>query len=300
MKARHGPIIVLQRSHPSFPTRLFDLPDPPEVLACVGLLPDLSRAIAIVGTRACDVHAFEHTRQLARELAQAGYVIVSGGAVGIDTAAHLGALDVGAPTVAVLATGLQRPFPSSNHGLFEKIVERGALVCEHPEQVDGQAGRFLARNRIVAALAEAVVVTQAPFGSGALSTAAHAERLNRPIFGVPHAPWDPRGQGCLHLLSRGARICRTSGDVLTLAAPTVAMEAPRAVRRPKKAKSIQGLDDDQRELLRVLSQGPLDADEMCEQSGLSAPRVQRAVLMLLLSKVIHEVGSGRYARADYP
>jgi DNA processing protein len=290
---------ILQRSDPRFPAELYDLPDPPAQLACLGSLPELTQAIAIVGTRACDAFALDFARRLGRELAQAGQVVVSGGAFGIDTAAHEGALEAGGCTVAILPSGVQKPYPGSNRRLFAQIAASGCLVSEHPEPIDALPARFLQRNRLIAALARVVVVVQAPFESGAMSTADWAKKLKRPIFGVPHAPWDQRGHGCLHLLAEGARICRTSKDVLTLAAPAQAAALPESVRRPRKVREIQGLDDDQRAVVRGLSKGPLDVDSLCQHSRLPAPRVQRAVLMLLLSGVIQEIGSGRYVRADY-
>jgi DNA processing protein len=295
-----SPPDLLQRSDPRFPAALFDLPDPPGLLACLGSLPDLTHAVAIVGTRSCDTFARDFTRRLAREIAQAGPVVISGGAFGIDTAAHEGALEGGGATVAVLPSGVQRPYPASNRHLFEQITRSGCLVSEHPEPIAPRDCRFLQRNRLIAALAQVVVVVQAPFASGAMSTADWAKRLKRPILGVPHAPWDLRGQGCLHLVAEGAGICRTSKDVLTLAAPAQAAALPESVRRPRKVREFQGLDDDQRAVVRGLSKGPLDVDSLCQHSRLPAPRVQRAVLMLLLSGVIQEISSGRYARADYP
>jgi DNA processing protein len=290
---------TLKSSDPLFPACLFDLSDPPGQLACRGIMPELTGAIAIVGTRACDPLARDFTRRLARELAGAGLVVVSGGALGIDTAAHEGALEGGGRTIAVLPSGLDDPYPPRNRHLFADIARSGCLVSEHPEPIDPIPGRFIERNRIIAALARVVVVVQAPFESGAMSTAAFAQRLKRPILGVPHAPWDLRGQGCLKLVAEGAGICRTSKDVLTLAAPAQAVNLPEGARKPRKVREIQGLDDDQRAVVRGLSKGSLDIDSLCEHSGLSAPRVQRAVLMLLLSGVIQEIGSGRYARADY-
>jgi DNA processing protein len=291
--------IILQRSDSRFPAGLFDLPKPPAVLACRGSLPDFTGAVAIVGTRACDALASAFARRLGRELAEAGLAIISGGAVGIDAAAHEGALEAGGRTVAVIPNGLDDPYPPMNRHLFEQIAEHGCLVSEHPEPVDALAGRFLERNRIIAALAKVVVVVQAPYGSGAMSTARWAEKLKRPLLGVPHPPWDRRGQGCLKLVTEGAGICRTSKDVLTLAAPAKAEHLPESVRRPRKAREIQGLDDDQRAVVRGLSEGPLDVDSLCQHTSLPASRVQRAVLMLLLSGVIQEISSGRYTRADY-
>ena len=285
-------------SHPAWPGQLAELDTPPVRLALRGELPGLSRAVAIVGTRNSDARADEFTRALAAELAQAGCAIVSGGARGIDTAAHRGALDVGGRTVAVLATGLEAPYPRHNRILFSEIAERGALLSETEEQVPGFASAFLARNRLIAALASVVIVVQAPNKSGALSTAAHASKLGRPLMAVPHAPWERRGEGCLALLANGARVCRSSADVLSLAAPTGVKPPRPPPRRPKKAASYPDLDEDERGVIEALGTATLSADELCESTGLSAPRVQRAVLMLLLSRVIQEVGCGRYARID--
>jgi DNA processing protein len=263
----------------------------------VGALPDLSRAVAIVGTRHSDPWALQFTRQLAHDLAGAGCPIVSGGALGIDTAAHEGALEADGVTLSVLAS-LEAPYPAQNRGLFARIA-RGGCVLAEADRV-GNVGKhtFVERNRLVAALASVVVVIQAPIPSGTLSTAAFARGLGRPVLAVPAAPWDPRGAGCLKLLGEGAGICRSAADVLSLAAPGAGQNPPRALRRPKKAKEHQLVDEDQRAVVTALADGIMGADELCERTALNAPRVQRAILMLLLSKVIHEVGSGRYELAD--
>lgn len=258
--------------------------------------------MAIVGTRKPDARAAQLARTLGRELGELGWLIVSGGAVGIDSEAHRGALEAGARTVAVLGTPLARPYPATNLGLFAQIASTGCLLSEVlPGDLVYQS-RFLERNRLIAALAQIVVVVQAPIRSGALSTAAEARRLKRPVLGVPYDPWEARGAGCLELLATGAGICRDSRDVLSLSAAgsDTGSRKPRTrkLRRPDKDKELQGLGDDERAVLGAFQGRPKLADELCEATGLSAQRVQRAVLMLLLSMVIHEVGSGRYVRRD--
>jgi DNA processing protein len=277
---------------------LAQLKDPPASLAISGELPDLSRAVAIVGTRTPNPQAANFAHTLAYELAEAGCPIVSGGALGIDSAAHQGALEGGGFTVAILATGLERPYPADNGQLFRQVADQGALLSESLEEVPGYASVFLARNRLIAALASVVVVVQAPFKSGAMSTAKHAQELGRPLLAVPFAPWESRAEGNLTLLAGGARVCRTSADVLSLAAPSGQPIVRQRRGRPRKAESYPGLDEDERGVFRALSTAVLSADELCDRTGLSAPRVQRALLMLLLSKVIQEVGCGRYARDD--
>lgn len=272
---------------------------PPAWLEIAGTLPNLSHAVAIVGTRFCDPWAASFTRALAADLARAGMTIVSGGALGIDTAAHEGALDAGGATIVILPTGTTKPYPAENRGLFSRIVgQGGCLVSEGGKGGPALPHAFLDRNRIIAALGQVAVVTQAPLKSGALSTAAHARGLGRPVLAVPAAPWDTRGGGGLLLLEQGARICRTSADVLSLVARGVSGAPAPPRRRLPKSKEHHELDPDQQAVAKALSEGEKGADELCDEVGLTAPRVQRAVLMLLLSGAIREVGSGRYQRAE--
>lgn len=276
-----------------WPRALDQLAAPPSELTLAGALPSLTAAVAIVGTRRPDALAVQFTRELAGELATAGCTIVSGGALGIDTAAHLGALDRGGATIAVLATGLARPYPAQNRELFLRVVERGALLSEARDRIPGFASAFLERNRIIAALARVVIVVQAGQRSGALSTAAHARKLGRPLLVVPHAPWQARGAGCLSLLVEGALLCRGLDDVvgqlgalqtrpLTPAAPPVSREPPA------------DLSEDERVVWSALERGEHTAEDLCELTALPAARVQRSILLLLLSGRISETGPGRY------
>jgi DNA processing protein len=285
-----------------WPPALCDLAHPPACLEIAGQLPAWEQAVAVVGTRHPTREAARCARQLGHDLAAAGRVVVSGGAQGIDSEAHCGALEAGGLTVAVMGTPLSRPYPARNVELFCKITQRGCVLSE---VLDGDAmypERFLARNRLIAALTSVVIVVQAPLASGALSTAAEARTLGRPVLVVPYAPWEERGAGGVALLAAGAGVCRDSRDVLSLAAASPAAGAPRSSktnpRRPTKAQEIQGLDDDEQAVWDALQGAAQAADELCEATGLAAPRVQRAILMLLLSRAIQEEGSGRYARCQ--
>jgi DNA processing protein len=298
-----GPRFVLRRGAPLWPAPFCDLADAPESIEICGELPDWTKALAIVGTRHPTAEAATLARQLGHELASAGHVIVSGGAEGIDSEAHVGALEAGGRTVAVLGVPLDRPYPMANVPLFQAIAERGAVLSEYPSDVVMYPARFLERNRLIAALARTVIVVQAPARSGALSTARWANELKRTLFAVPFAPWEERGEGTVALLARGALVCRSSRDVLSLAAASPEKRPAKPhrpnSRRPNKAKESHRLDEDEQAVVEALARGFHSADELCEATALTAPRVQRAILMLLLSKVICEVGSGRYGRYDY-
>jgi DNA processing protein len=267
----------------------------PRPLRVAGALPDLSRSVAIVGTRRADPEALDFARRLGEDLARAGVVVVSGGARGVDAAAHHGALSVGGLTVAVLATGFDRAYPPGHEALFGRIAERGALVTEAEDGAPPLKGFFLRRNALIAALVPVVVVVQAPLKSGALSTAAHGRRFGRPILAVPWAPHDLLGEGCVDLLRRGAGVCTSSRDVLSVPALGMGRFPAESPRRPENPNDIAGIDDDGKAIVAVLGPRPRHVDELAARAGLPVGRAQRALLLLLLSGLAEEREGGRYA-----
>jgi DNA processing protein len=278
--------ILHEHEHPE---GLDELERPPKRLWARGELPTRP-AVAIVGTRRADREALAHTRAMARELAERGIAVVSGGAVGIDAAAHQGALDGGGRTFMVQAAPLDAPYPAANRALFFAMLEAGGgWLSETPPGQGAPAARFLARNRIVAALADVVVVVQAPVRSGALSTAAHAKALGRPLLVVPAAPWDPRGVGCVSLLREGATACATADDI----AAALGME-PEKKKRRRAAKSQLPLDleDEPRRVLDALGARPRHTDELARELGLSAPRLTIALVSLAARGLARPDGGG--------
>lgn len=276
------------------------MPDPPRELRVRGELPPLEGAIAVVGTRYADEAALEFAQALGSALAAAGRAVISGGAVGIDAAAHRGALDVGGPTVAILASGFDPPFPKRHGELFTQIAASGALISEREDGGPPERWTFLSRNRLIAALAEAVVVVQAPIRSGALSTAAVAERLKKPVFAVPHAPWEARGLGCLELLRRGAQICTSARDVLSKPAHRTDHGLGSVRLHDEKTIQVAGLDEDGRAVWAALGRRAGHPDQIAASLGLPIMRVQRALLQLLLQGLAIERTPGRYARNVEP
>lgn len=266
----------------------------------IGRLPGLDGAVAIVGTRFADEDALEFTRTLAAELAAAGRTVISGGARGIDAAAHRGALDAGGFTLAVLASGFDPPYPPEHAELFAEICGAGALVCEHPDGTPPHRGRFLERNRLIAALASAVVVVQAPVRSGALSTAALGIRLKRPVFTVPYPPWSERGSGCLGLLRRGARICTSSRDVLSVPAHRTEPGIAPELSFEEKADDFGDLDEHSRAVLRALSRRPRHPDELASSLRLPILKVQQCLGQLALLGLADAKHDGRYVRQVHP
>jgi DNA processing protein len=267
---------IIVPEDPRFPATLTTLARIPRVLHLAGSLDGLDRSVGIVGTRRATPDALALTEELAHDLAAAGWLVVSGGAEGIDRAAHDGALAHGSGrTLAVLPTPLDQPYPRSHRGLYERIATRGGCVTELASGAATHKGHFLERNRIIAALSRALVVVQAPEQSGALSTAIHARALGRPLLSVPWSPREPMGIGSNELLANGARICRNARDVLSaLGAPT-----PRPVRR---ARAAPPPDPDERAVLDVVEAQAVDIDTVAARAGLSVPRAMAAVIRLVI------------------
>lgn len=286
---------LITRGKPPYPAALSLLGDPPRRLFVAGRIPD-GRAIAIVGTRRASPEGLAFAEGLAFDLASRGIVVVSGGAHGIDSAAHRGALRAQAPTVAVLGSSLDAPYPPGNARLFSEIAETGAVLTELGPKDVVRRTSFLARNRIVAALGSATIVIQAPDRSGALSTAALAKKLGKPVFAVPWAPSDPRGRGCLDLLRRGALICTCVEDVLSVPALGGTVRHQRRRGRDKNMSLFNDMDDDERLVWGALRGAACHVDALCDSLSLPVERVQRALLSLTLKACVEDLPGGVYAR----
>jgi DNA processing protein len=204
---------------PEWPTQLDDLPDRPERLWLRGPgdLADLTaRAVAMVGSRAATSYGTHIAAELAYDLARHGVTIISGGAFGIDAAAHRAALSADTATVLVAAHGLDRTYPAGHAALFEQIARTGLIVSEHPPGTAPTRSRLVHRNRIIAALAQATVVVEAAARSGALSTAAQACALHHPVRAVPGPITSATSVGCHTLLrDRHAALATSAADILT-------------------------------------------------------------------------------------
>lgn len=286
---------------PRLPPALLDLTAPPARVYLTGELPH-GPSVAIVGTRKPSKQARRFAFRLAASLAQAGVVVLSGGAFGIDSAAHLGALRARGTTMVIAPAGCRVPYPAKNAALFRSILARGgAYLSLVGDAVVAQTSSFFARNGALVALAHALVVIEAPFRSGARNAARWARRLGRPLFVVPSAPWSPRGRGSLQDLERGALPCVRAENVLRelerrLSLPEKSLNVPK--RKPKRARLRRAAQQElpftrdpseRAELGRVLDAidaGARDLDAVCARTGLPAPAAQRHVLTLTLEGVL--------------
>lgn len=264
---------------------LEELSDPPAALFVRGTrLDELTESVSMVGARNCSPAGRETAREIGRGLASAGVCVVSGGARGIDSASHEGALTAGGPTLAVLGCGIDVAYPRRNRNLLADIEAHGSVVSEYPPRVPAEPFRFPARNRIVAALGRALVVVEGAEGSGSLITADHALEIGRTVFAVPGPVTSPLAQVPLELIREGAVLIRDSNDLLQ----DLGYEARLASR------AVAGLTLAEEAALDSLA-GPTLPEEVARAAGIEVPEALSLLLQLEMRGLIRSVG-GRYER----
>jgi DNA processing protein len=238
------------------------------------------RAAAVVGTRAATSYGEQVAADLAAGLAEQEVAVVSGGAYGIDGAAHRAALAVEGVTVAVLAGGLDIPYPAGHSGLLHRIGGNGLLVTEYPPEVRPARHRFLTRNRLVAAFAGAAVVVEAGLRSGAANTAAWARALGRIVGAVPGPVTSSASTGCHALLRAGAEVVTRAADVVEL----VGRIGELAPDQPRPATPLDGLSDAERQVYEALpGRGVATVDEIAVAAALEPARILAPLAMLELA-----------------
>jgi DNA processing protein len=286
-------VVALCRCDERYPAVLEDLPDPPAVLYLHGDPARLALAldgdrVAIVGARRASPYGLERARTLGRGLAAAGLTVVSGMALGADAAAHAGALEVEGSTVAVLAGGPERAYPTTKRRLHERIAAIGAVVAEMPPGAGARRWCFVARNRIIAALAQATVVVEAGERSGSLITAGLAADLGREVAAVPGLVTAPLAAGTNALIADGARLVRGPEDVLELL-----FGAEGARRLPASAPVRERLDPDLRALLDGVGEGR-DTVAALASAGAALDTVLAGLAQLELRGLVRRGLGGRY------
>jgi DNA processing protein len=264
--AERAGVVLVCRCADAYPPRLRALPDPPAVLHVVGdpAALSLTEAVAIVGARRATGYGLDVSRALGRGLSRAGVPVVSGLALGIDAAAHEGALEGPARPVAVLAAAPDVPYPSRHRVLHAAIAERGAVVSELPPGSSAYRWCFVARNRIVAALAQVVVIVEATERSGSLTTADFAADLGCTVAAVPGRVSNRTADGTNGLIQSGAALVRGAGDVLDLLAETTGLPRREPARAPRPAlppelQELLAAVEEGRGALGELATGPDDA-----------------------------------------
>jgi len=284
-------IQILSISDERYPALLRDIMYPPYLLYQRGDFDFRSykKWIALVGTRRATTYGKKVARYLARSLAEEGWVVVSGLALGIDGEAHYGALEGEGKTVAVLGTGVDIVYPGSNRGLAERILhQKGALISEFVPGFGPQKESFPVRNRLISGLSLGVVVVEAPLKSGALITVNFALEQGREVMAVPGSIFSFQSEGTHQLINQGARLVHNVADIVEelgfLASPQSKM---------KKKIALPDLDEDEKELLNLLDISGCYLDELLAKSGWESGRFYKVLLSLEMKKVIQTFAGGK-------
>lgn len=301
---RHNGVQILAYTGTDYPQSLQNLSDKPLVLYVKGELPQANYALAIVGSRRCTEYGVRAAGYFAKAMTREGIPIISGGAKGIDTAAHEACLQAGGTTVAVLGCGLDIVYPSENAKLFARIAEQGALVTEYPPGVPPAAANFPARNRIIVGLSQAVLVAEAGKRSGAVITANIAADEGREVYCVPGNIFDGSSIGCHELIRTGAKLVDMPQDILDdkrswqqamnrrITQPNIFDCAPQ---EPKPAPAPVTTELGAK-LLALLQAGALSLEKLTEQSGAAFAAVSMELLDLQAAGLVATDQAQRYYR----
>lgn len=280
---------ILIASDPEYPELLKQIYDPPVVLYVKGRLSENDKnSVALVGSRMTTPYGTEIARKLAYQLAYVGVTVVSGGARGIDTAAHQGALSAKGRTVAVLGTGINRVFPAENGELFERIAASGALITQFPFNRNADKQSFPIRNRIVAGMTLGTVVVEANLTSGALITANMAVEQGRQVFAVPGRIDSPRSKGCHELIKKGAKLCEGAEDILS----EFEYLFPASNKPPSASETgilpALNLSANEQKVYDAITEES-NTDEIIRRSGLPSSAVSVALLGLEMKRLIKQL-----------
>jgi DNA processing protein len=282
---------ILIDSDELYPPLLREIYDPPLVLYVKGKLTDRDKnAVAVIGSRMTTSYGMETARRLSYQLGSVGVTVVSGGARGIDTAAHQGAISAKARTIAVIGTGINIVFPSENAALFERISENGAVITQFPFNRPADKQSFPIRNRIVAGMSFGTVVVEANLTSGALITANFAVDYGRQVFAVPGRIDSPRSKGCHDLIKKGAKLCESAEDILS----EFEYLFPKSNRSVDTASGqpflpAMTLSEHEQRAFDVLGKEEISIDDVIRRTGLPSSAISVALLGLEMKRMIKQL-----------
>jgi DNA processing protein len=288
---------VLISSDENYPAALREIYDPPLVLYVKGKLTAKDKnAVAMVGSRSTTHYGIETARKLAYQLAYVGVTVVSGGARGIDTAAHQGAMAAKGRTVCVLGTGVNIVFPPENKDLFGRIAENGAVITQFPFNRNGDRQTFAIRNRIIAGMTLGTVVVEADLHSGALITSNFATEYGRQVFAVPGRIDSPRSKGCHDLIKKGAKLCEGAEDILS----EFEYLFPGSNRPPSPGETgvlpALELSANEQQVYDALDAEERSIDELIRKSGLPSSAVSVALLSLEMKRAVKQLPGKLFVR----
>ena len=290
-----------------YPKNLRNIYNPPKQLYVNGSMSEADEvAVAIVGSRRASIYGLETSERLGYELALRGVTVVSGMALGIDTAAHRGALKAKGRTIAVLGSGHGDIYPPQNKKLYEEIAKSGAVITEYEEDIEPLAYNFPMRNRIISGLSLGIVVVEAARNSGALITANFAAEQGRTVFAVPGKVSSQTSSGTNELIKDGARLVQSVDDILeelhiVEIKPVDESEKnkiDKKIASKTKAYIYNTLTEDERKIYKVLSDEPLYIDDIFKNSGLDSSKASKVLLNLELKHLIKALPGKQFVRKE--
>jgi len=295
MELKELEIKTISQENPKFPSLLKEIPNPPLKIYVLGELPDKEMPkIAIVGTRKATSQGRLIAKEMARKLSEMGFVVVSGLAMGIDSAAHEGVVAAKSKTIAVLACGLDTIYPRQNENLAKKILELGgAIISEYPIGTPALAHQFLERNRIISGLSIATIVIEAPRESGALVTARLAAEQGREVFVLPGPINHPNYYGSHKLIRDGARLVSSVDDILEDLGINISVNQ-RTHQRLSASMIEKITDENQLLVLKIIREfgQPLNIDKIIELTKLEPQVVNQTIATLIINGLIKETERG--------
>lgn len=292
---QHHQIELMKLADDDYPVSLRHIHDAPLVLYLKG---DRSlmgqQQLAIVGSRNASRAGLEHARAFAAELGQHGLLVTSGMALGVDGAAHAGALDAGFPTIAVIGNGIDRPYPYRHRSLAGRIISKGLLVSEYPPGTEARPAHFPQRNRIISGLSRGILVVEAGLKSGSLITARLALEQGREVFAIPGSVHNPLARGCHELIRQGAVLVETVHDICNEFECGWSAMTPEPATPRKGAPEKEAPEMNTREIavLEALGYDPQSTDDLCAITGLSADQLMQSLLMLELQGLVDSAPGG--------
>jgi len=294
---------LLTLADADYPPDLLNVADPPPVLYLKGRRELLNAAcLAVVGSRNATAQGIANAESFSRLLSEAGYTIVSGQALGIDTAAHRGGLAGSGSTIAVIGTGADIVYPARNRDLAHQIADRGLIVSEFPLGTPAISNNFPRRNRIISGLSRGVLVVEAALRSGSLITARLAGEQGREVFAIPGSIHSPLSKGCHSLIKQGAKLVDDARDIIEeLGAPQGAAQAASQTATQAREEAAEPGGNDElpeahADLLRHLAYDPVTIDALAERSGLTIDALSAMLLQLELDGRISQLPGGKVQR----
>ena len=296
-RVQRSAIRIVTLADAGYPQLLREIPDPPAFLYVHGALTAPPNAIAIVGSRNATSYGINAARQLGAELATLGITIVSGMALGIDTAAHQGALDAGGKTVAVLGSGLLHLYPRQNRQLARQIAENGAVATEFELSAEPEAHHFPLRNRIISGMSLGTVVVEAAPRSGSLITARLALEQNREVFAVPGSINSYKSMGTHNLIKQGAKLVGSVGDILDeISAGLQDLSSSQNASDGALSAPELDLTENESQVLNLLEPYPIHIDELISRSGFETGTLSGTLLQLELKGLVQQTPGNYFNR----